>query len=306
MDEKPAVLISSLGTEPQIITLALLHLLDKGISIEQVVGIYPQTTDARINSGIRRLRDAWGNLPFAHRVALTLTEIQIEDVTSEEDLKIVYREVHHWVHSFKAKGWRIFLNVSGGRKPIAICALIVAQFLFDANDHLVYLVSSPGLVLSRAFTADPAQYRLLDLPVPLWSEEGAVLNAIAQYDDPWAASMIQREFLHRDVRHRWNYFLETVLAPAERRVVKDLILHGGTNKEIARRIHRSPRTVEHQLSAAFHKLRSFMELPTDSSIDRTALVSLLSPHIRGNDLPEMGNITDVIKQGEEYHHEMRR
>jgi hypothetical protein len=32
-----------------------------------------------------------GNLPFAHRVALMLTEIQIEDVTSEEDLKIVYR-----------------------------------------------------------------------------------------------------------------------------------------------------------------------------------------------------------------------
>ncbi len=306
MDEEPAVLISSLGTEPQIITLALSHLLSKDIPIAEVVGIYPQTTDAAINSGIRRLQEAWSSLPFADRVALTLTEIQVKDVTSEEDLKIVYREIRHWVHSFKSRGWSIFLNVSGGRKPIAICALIVAQFLFDAHDHLVYLVSSPNLVRSREFTADPSEYRLIELPVPLWSEEGSVLSVIAQYDDPWAASMIQREFLRRDVRQRWLYFLASVLTPAERRVVRDLVLHGGTNREIGRRIHRSPRTVGHQLSAAFRKMRSFLELPADATMDRTTLVSLLSPHIREDGLSKIGNTTDVIKQGQEYHREMRR
>lgn len=294
MDEEPAVLISILGTEPQILTLTLSHLLDKGVPIAEVVGIYPQTDDRAIVSGIHRLEEAWDGLPFAHRIKLTLSQIRVADITSEEDLKVVYRKIRYWVHSFKSRGWSIFLNVSGGRKPIAICAFIVAQFLFSSHDHLIYLVSSPSLVRSRKFVADPLEYTLIDLPIPLWSEEGSVLKAISQYDDPWTAAVIQRKFLRRDTQYRWMHFLRAVLTPAERRVVEELVVRGGTNADIGKRIHRSTRTVGHQLSATFRKLRNFLGLSPDSTIDRTTVVSLLAPHIRADDLLKMGNSPDVI------------
>ena len=58
-----------------------------------------------------------GNLPFAHRVALMLTEIQIEDVSSEEDLKIAYRDAHvldffHLNDVFNPLQWLVYHSLA--------------------------------------------------------------------------------------------------------------------------------------------------------------------------------------------------
>ncbi|RLG08742.1 MAG: hypothetical protein DRN68_03095, partial [Thaumarchaeota archaeon] len=84
----------------------------------------------------------------------------------------------------------------------------------------------------------------------------------------------------REELERWRHFLEHVLTPAERKVVEELVLRGGTNAEIARRLRKSPRTVEHQLESAYRKLRAFLDWPTDFPVNRTTLVSLLSAHLK--------------------------
>jgi DNA-binding NarL/FixJ family response regulator len=78
---------------------------------------------------------------------------------------------------------------------------------------------------------------------------------------------------------RWRHFLVDVLTPAEKRVVEELVLRGGTNKEIAHRLRKSPRTVEHQLESAYRKLRAFSNWPPDFLVNRTTLVSLLAPSL---------------------------
>ncbi|MCD6541521.1 helix-turn-helix domain-containing protein [Candidatus Bipolaricaulota bacterium] len=80
---------------------------------------------------------------------------------------------------------------------------------------------------------------------------------------------------------RWRHFLAHILTPAERKAVKELVLRGGTNAEIARRLRKSPRTVEHQLESAFRKLREFLDWPEDFPISRNTLTSLLTPYLEG-------------------------
>ncbi|HDN19713.1 MAG TPA: LuxR family transcriptional regulator, partial [Candidatus Acetothermia bacterium] len=98
---------------------------------------------------------------------------------------------------------------------------------------------------------------------------------------------------HREELERWRHFLEHVLTPAERKVVEELVLRGGTNAEIARRLRKSPRTVEHQLESAYRKLRAFLDWPENFPINRTTLVSLLAPFVRESPLLQMGVLPDA-------------
>jgi DNA-binding CsgD family transcriptional regulator len=219
----------------------------------------------------------------------------MQDVVSEDSVKIAYREIRHWIHQHKSRGWTVYLNISGGRKPMTLSAFIAAQLLFGMKDHLLYLVSSQKLVSSRQLIGDPSQFHLIELPVPRWSEELSILSALASDDDPWVAAQIQRQSMCREESRRWATFLQSSLTPAERHVVQELVTRGGTNADIAKRINRSARTVGHQLSSAFRKAKSFLDLPFNAHIDRATLVSLLAPHFRQDNPQKLGQITDAKK-----------
>lgn len=301
-----AALISTLGTEPQVMTISLHQLLAKHVPIMEAVGLYSQSDSPALIQAVSSLRKAWVDLPFGSTVESHFGQIKIQDVVSEDSLKIAYREIRHWIHRYKARGWTVYLNISGGRKPIVICAFIAAQLLFGANDHLLYLVSSEDLVQSRKLIGDLSESHLIELPVPRWSEELSILSSLASDDDPWAAVNIQRKSIHREERYRWMSFLQGKLTPAERRVVEELVTRGGTNADIARRTNRSPRTVGHQLSSVFRKVRAFLDLPPDTTVDRTTLVSLLAPYFGEDGLSKMGNAPDVTKSEQYYDQGIRR
>ena len=295
--ERKAVLIATLGTEPQVLTLCLQELLARGERIVEAVGVHSRGGDPAIAAAVERLRREWSSLPFGREVELKLVEVPVADFDSERSLVLLYRRLKDLVASSRSRGLRVHLNLSGGRKPMGICALLVAQLLFGPEDRLWYLISSPELVESRAFTAERREYRLVEIPVPLWTEAEAFLDVLSRYEDPWAAVELQRRIKHREELERWRHFLEHVLTPAERRVVKELVLQGGTNAEIARRLRKSPRTVEHQLESAYRKLRTFLDWPENFPINRTTLVSLLAPFVREFPPKDVGRIPDVRRQG---------
>lgn len=301
-----AVLISTLGTEPQVVTLSLYQLLAQHVPITKALILYSQGDDPALEQAVQSLRDAWEELPYHSQVEPIFSEIHIQDIVSEDSVKVAYREIRHWIHHYKSRGWTVYLNISGGRKPMTLCAFIAAQILFGLNDHLLYLVSSQKLVSSRQLIGDPSQFHLIELPVPRWSEELSILAALASDDDPWVAARIQRQLLRREETRRWAEFLQSALTPAERRVVQELVARGGTNADIARRIDRSVRTVGHQLSSVFRKTKSFLGLPVDTKIDRTTLVSLLAPYIGQDGLKTLSQISDVNNYENHYDKSIRR
>ena len=67
-------------------------------------------------------------------------------------------------------------------------------------------------------------------------------------------------------------FVTQELTPAERRVFQLAVVEGLTNAGIGERLHKSPRTAGHQLSAAYRKLRGYYRL---EAADRHALTSVL-------------------------------
>lgn len=306
MGEK-AALVCTLGTEPQVLTLSLSLLLTQGVPIKEAVGFYSRSTDPMLQSAVKTIQDAWPELPFGRDISLRLSEVPIEDLDSDKALSAAYKHIRHQVFIYKSQGWSIHFNVSGGRKPLALCAFIVAQFLFGENDHMWYLVSDPKLVRSRKLIAGPNdRCRLIELPVPLWTESDSLIAALARYDDPWAVSLAQRRFLHQEERRRWKEFMLTVLTPAECRVVRELVINGGTNSDIAQRLHKSPRTVGHQLAAAFRKLRVFLNWPEDLVINRATMAALLSPYIREDGLYRLGRMADVEGNYSRYDRKRRR
>ena len=304
---KEGVLISTLGTEPQVVTLSLHALLAKGELIRKAIALHSQAGDAAIAAAVATLRERWADLPFASTVELELYPVPISDLDSELSLKVSYRALSQLIRRHKAAGLRIHLNVSGGRKPLGLCALIAAQFLFTTGDKFWYLVSSPELVRSRRLLPRPGdRWRLIELPVPLWSDEGALLAALAEYEDPWALAQLQRRLAQREEAFRWRHFLSQVLTKSEREVVEELVMRGGTDAEIAGRLGKSPRTVGHQLSSTFRKLRGFLGWPKEVRIDRTVLVSLLLPHLREISLSQIGKVSEDMVLSRDYSCHLRR
>ncbi len=290
---KDAVLLCTFGTEPQVLTLSLTALLRERVPIREAVVLYSKKADSSLISAVKTIRESWPGLPFSNSVKLRLVDIPINDIDSARSLKTAYRFVSRELRAYKERGWCVHLNISGGRKPIALCAFIAAQFLFSDCDHLWYLFSDRKLVDSRRLLPESNdRYRLIELPVPRWTESAPLLAALSRYDDPWAVSMLQRDLVHVEERKRWEIFLKHILTPIEREVVMTLVRYGGTNRDLGDRLHKSPRTIEHQLANVFGKLRDFLNWPYEISIDRTLLVALLSPYVRGSPLFLLGETPD--------------
>ncbi len=257
------VLFANLGTEPQAVTLALAELEQQGELIVEVVVIHTSSRDdERIRAAITDLERALAIEPRLQTYRLRMVELQragrpLTDITDGEDIKALYRTLHQLIWDYKRRGWRIHLNIAGGRKPMAICGMIAAQLLFEPGDRLWYLFSSAELVGSRRLFPQPGdRYTLVPIPVPLWSESSPILTDLFRYDDPWEAVQAQRRLKEQEAWQRRQEFLEHRLTPAERRLLAALVRHGGSSKELAARLHKSKRTVDHQFASIYRKDRA--------------------------------------------------
>lgn len=275
-----SVLLSTLGTEPQVVTLALAELERQGEPIAEVVVVHtsPQS-DERIRAAITDLERAFATGPRLRTYRLRKVELQrdgrpLADIADVEDIKAFYRALHQLIRDYKRRGWRVHLNIAGGRKPMAICGMIAAQLLFEPEDRLWYLLSSPEMVASRRLLPQPGdRYALVPIPVPLWSEGSPILTDLIRYDDPWEAVQAQRRLKEQEGWRRRREFLEHRLTPAERVLLEALVRHGGSSKELAARLHKSRRTVDHQFASIYRKARAFFSYSKGARIGRERLVA---------------------------------
>lgn len=273
------VLIATLGSEPQVVTLALDLLQTKGISIAEVIVVH--TVGEAVQPGLKQLAQEFA-LPGACGYRLIPVEKEgwpVSDFLTEADTAALLRTLYRTVLVEKRAGRIVHLSIAGGRKPMAVYGMVVAQLLFDEEDHVWHLLSEdwrPGD--ERVMHVRPGdRVRLVPIPVLRWSAVSPVLTELAVREDPWEAIQTQQSIRREEDRRHRREFLEHRLTRAERELVR-LACLGLDNAEIARRLYKSEKTVANQFTTVYEKLREWRGLREDIAVTRPLLVAEFAPY----------------------------
>lgn len=284
---QPEVLIATLGTESQVVTLSLLELERLGFSVGEVVVVHTDAQVDKIREAIERLDKVFATDARLQRYNYRRELLQgergpIADVTTAAKAEQVFGTLYRLVRQFKLRGSRVHLNVAGGRKPMSIYGMVTAQILFDERDRLWYLVSDEGLVKSRRLFPEPGdQYSLVRVPLVRWTDRSSLETGLARVETPQEA-LREQETLRRDMRY--ELFLKGELTPSEREVAR-LLAQGLSNEALAARRGARMNTVTKQVSAVYGKWRVFFGLAERAAV-RDAVVAELAGYFARKGMEE--------------------
>jgi len=275
----PAVLITTLGSEPQVVTATLDLLLRQNIPIKNVVVLHTVAPGTSIATAVDCLRQAFDQAPEYPSIYLHLCPLldahsrPLQDVETPQAAQAAFRSLYSQVRSAKLENLQVHLSIAGGRKTLAVYGMLAAQLLFDEQDCLWHLYSAGDFLASKRLHPQPDDdVHLIPIPTILWSQVSPAWLHLREVDDPFeAVERVRRLQLNEKVEQA-RAFVLGALTPAERRAVVLLVREGLGDNEIADRLGLSPRTVEQQLRAAYQKAAAHWELP---DVSRASLVALL-------------------------------
>ncbi|MBC7243521.1 MAG: hypothetical protein H5T60_13880 [Anaerolineae bacterium] len=278
------VFISTLGSEPQVVTLALYLLRLQGIECSRAVVIHTDDSVPAIGQALRDLRAEfqgrlWQGIGLELRPILAGGR-PVRDISTEADAHAAFRTIFQVVQEEKRAGREVHFSIAGGRKVMSIYGMVVAQLLFDSSDRLYHLLSEGPLLKERRMVPRPEdEVRLVPIPVLRWQEGAFILGEIMRYEDPLEA--VRSRALARQAEYeRLDRFVREVLSPAERQVCALVVREGLSNAEVAGRLHISQKTVANHLSSIYAKLSQHLPLSRERPPDRYALIQALSAYYR--------------------------
>lgn len=276
------ILVATLSTEPQGVTLVLDWLLEKGFPIREVAVIH--TSGAVIQPAIRRLDEefASGVYPgiFYRRAPIMGKQGAVADITSQEDVGALLRTLYRTLRAARQAGLTIHLSLTSGRKTMAVYGMVAAQLVFGEGDRAWHMISqqrwSGG---EKHMHAEPGQrIQVLETPVLRWADAAAAA-AVLDAEDPWEAIQRQQAFTQREATQRRKMFMEHILTRAEREVMTLLVREGLDNAGLARRLHKSERTIANQLTSIYRKFDEWRQFPAGPGGNRAALIAEFAPYL---------------------------
>jgi CRISPR-associated Csx14 family protein len=287
------VLIATLGTQPQVVTLAVdLLAEDHGVSVDEVHVIHT-AAKGHIGEALEQLRETFGHNRYDGRRCLYHeTPIlgpngqAVHDIRTEEDAQGAFNTIYHTVLEQKRAGRRVHLSIAGGRNSMVVYGASTAQMLFDPGDRLWHILSTADFertgLMHRRRRPDAT---LVPIPVLQWSAISPVLTALVREQDPFRAIAAQEQLVKRQADRERERFLREALTAAEWRVLGDYVTHGGTDREIARRLAISHRTVSTHLHRIYGKMRAFFNydpavVGRDTLMHQFAEFLSRHPHLR--------------------------
>lgn len=287
--------MATLGHEPQVVTIALDLLLQDRRPVREVTVVH--TTSPRVLHGLRDVRRefASGRYPSVRlrSVPVRGEAGKLDDFRTEADVRNLLSAVYRAVRDAKLRFGAVHLSLAGGRKVMSVAAMVVAQLLFGPDDRAWHLLSegwAPGAPRRMHLEAGETAH-LVPIPVLRWTDSAAMLAALADLDDPAEAIRRYEQIVRGERMRRRREFVERWLTPAEREVAR-LACQGLDNATIARRLHRSTRTVANQLTSVYAKLQDWLGFhgPPPS---RALLVAELAPYfeLAQPSKPEVGSVS---------------
>ncbi len=267
-----AVLVAPLGGQPQVITFALDLLLAQGSAVSEVIVMH--LAAPRYRQAYRRLAEAfpgdyYGERPIHLRgVPVLRQERALDDVQDTADADAVWRTVHELIAGLKARGLRLHLLLSGGRRLLALMAVSAALLHMEHGDRAWHLYTPDAV---REAARDGAQMhvppeagvQLIEVPLaPL----GAYFPGLRPLLGASPADVIA-------ARTRWLDDVDqarcrTVLArlsERQREVLRSLA-QGQPPTQVAKRLAITPKTVDAHKTAILAECRSAWALPDDERL----------------------------------------
>lgn len=260
-------LLSPLDIDADVLDCVIRHLTAIGYNLAYVGVLHTNPDHEEIRSALghlHRLIEGYRR----HRPTLQFECIPVRDgddypvdFRTEEDAQLFLKVLYQAVVAQKRRHRRVHLSIASGRRFMAAYAMLVAQLLFDDEDRVWRVVyetpvsGRPVILRSPIGSARRFRTRVVSVPVLRWALLPSTLHGLLVWDDPLRAIEHQQALQTRQ-RYRLLHEFSTQLSPAERQVLR-LLANGLSNKEIARRLGRRPKTVANQLQSIYRKYREW-------------------------------------------------
>jgi CRISPR-associated protein Csx14 len=280
LENKPETMIATLGVEPQVVTLALDALIDRGKKIKEVTVLYTEYPAIREALAVLEAEFETGYYPDLsfHTRAISTGDVAVKDFKTEDDLRALLRTFYSVIRKVRQQGCPLHLCISGGRKVMGVIAMTVAQLLFGPDDRVWYLITEgwrPG-VNRHLHAVNGEQVLLVPVPLLRWKEAGTLMQTVTELDDPQEVLSWYHRLTQKEEEKRQDEFIRHWLTPAERKVAR-LACQGFENSSIASTLGKGVQTVANQLCNIYDKLREWLNFP-DYSVDRNVLIARFSPY----------------------------
>jgi CRISPR-associated protein Csx14 len=273
------LMLATLGTEPQVITLTLDKLLTAGHAVSETILVYTEHPAIKDNIQIleKEFRQVYSGVTL--RLApVTNSKGYVKDFLSEEDLCGLLRTLYIETRRARQAKYRVHMCISGGRKVMAVIAMSVAQLLFGPADQVWYLITEgwqPGNE-RRLHATESDKILLLPVPILRWNEADTLLRTVTELNDPQEVLVWYKRLTNKAEEKRKDEFIRHWLTPAEREVTH-LACLGFDNAAIAAKLAKQEQTVANQLRGVYEKLREWLAFP-DYTVDRSVLISRFAPY----------------------------
>jgi CRISPR-associated protein Csx14 len=263
MPKRYSTLVVTLGSKPQLVTLAVDCLQQKGEVPDEVIVVHASRERAETQKALLLLE---GVFPEDYP-NINLQYLQLEkdgkplrDVTSPEQVEVAFQMLYSTVRMMKIQDKAVHLLIAGGRRTLTVFGMAVAQILFDDQDNLWHIASHPALEESGNLHVSGDEWaRLIPIPVIAWGRLSPVFDVLRSVDDPFMAAKQLGDFRLREQWDVARIFMLAKLSHSESSVVSLLVQEGLNQTDIAERLSISLRTVEQHLRSVYRKAEEHWE-----------------------------------------------
>jgi CRISPR-associated protein Csx14 len=155
-------------------------LLEKGLHVQEVVIL--RSVNATTTQAASRLRKEfetglYQSIAFKD-IELYNQEAPVTDLDNEEAFQLFMGVLFKEIRAAHSQGRNVHIGIAGGRKSMAIGAMVVAQMLFTENDKIWHLFSDMYDADDQRLHAAPEQNsRLVEVPVLRYGHAAQMLAA---------------------------------------------------------------------------------------------------------------------------------
>ena len=271
--DRPAVLVATIGAEPQVIAIALQLLMRReGLTAVDVLHTHAELEP--VGSALTDLKAMFERHPGWPDLHRTL--VPTRDLLWPEELDtfetILFQSLQHW----KRAGCRIRLLLAGGRKTSAMVGMAIAQLILRPWDSVLYLSSDENLRLSRRHVLKPQDTARLH-EVPLSQD-----ILCRGYDIAMDAATPReaRSAIRADYRRNYKGFVES-LTPTERKIANAVAIKTSSATEMAAQLGLSRATVSNGLTRIYQKLEGQWGIVLNKGIKREKLRDVMLSGLSG-------------------------